>query len=64
MKEYIVPIVASVAMAIIMAIASLFSDVQSNKDDVENVSRDVERLRGFVVENHDNVIRLQEQGQK
>ena len=64
MKDYIAPIVASVAVAIILAIASLFSDVQSNRDDVETVERDVDRLRGYVVENHDDIIVIKERQAK
>ena len=59
MKDLLIPILASIAMAIIMSLASLFGDVHSNKDDIEVVVRDTDRLRGFIIENHDNIIKLQ-----
>ena len=60
MKEWLMPIVGTVVATIIIALAQLFGSVQHNSDSIETTNVQVERNRGFLIQNHDSVIRLQE----
>jgi len=64
MKDYIAPVVATVMAGIIFALSGLFGTVQHNSDAIKHVDEQVDRNRAFIIENHDNVIRLQEQSKK
>ena len=60
MKEWLMPIVGTVVATIIIALAQLFGSVQHNSDSIKTTNVQVERNRGFLIQNHDSVIRLQE----
>jgi len=60
MKEWLMPIVGTVVATIIIALAQLFGSVQHNGDSIKTTNIQVERNRGFLIQNHDSVIRLQE----
>jgi len=64
LKDYLAPVIVTIATGIIFALSNLFGTVQHNSDAIKHTDEQVDRNRGFIIENHDNVIRLQEQSKK
>jgi uncharacterized membrane protein YdbT with pleckstrin-like domain len=60
MREYLYPIVGTVVSAIIIALASLFGDVQHNSSAVKANGDTLVVHRKYILENHDEIIKLKE----
>jgi uncharacterized membrane protein YdbT with pleckstrin-like domain len=60
MKEHIYMVLATVGSAIIIALANLFGDVQHNTNAVKSNSDTLLIHRKYILENHDEIIKLQE----